>query len=334
MNVLLRFFAFARRRRPALALMMLCGLSSLTVTDACKPRKPVELVVHTGPGGGNDLLARAIAVMAEREGLLPGRVQVVNKPGGNGSVAMAYLMGKKGDPNAVGFFTTTMLTSILVSAEAKVSVRDLTPIARLVLEPALIVVRADAPYKTLEEFVEAAKKNPGRLKQSGGSITSRDNMMRLLLQKKASASWAFISFPGGGERVAALLGGHVDIMVLEPQEAGEHIRAATMRVLAQLSAKRLPAFPDVPTLAEAGFDVPLVPQMRGVVAPPGLAKEAVDGWEVFFRRLTRTETWKKYIDDNQLEDGYADSAELAQLLDTFTDRLREILKDAAVPTVR
>ena len=137
------------------------------------------------------------------------------------------------------------------------------------LEPAVIAVKTDAPYKTLKDFIDAAKQN-GQLKQSGGSITSRDNVMRQLLMKSTGANWAFISFPGGGERIAALLGGHVNMMVIEPQEAGEHLRAGNMRVLAQVTDKRLPAFPNVPTLKEAGFDVPVVPQVRGIVAPPGI----------------------------------------------------------------
>src|SRR6267142_2294709 len=244
--------------------------------QAFTPARPVEVVVHTGPGGGSDLLARAVVGMIEKEKLVPVRMQVVNKTGGGSTVAAAYLAEKKGDPHTIGFFTGVWLTSPITTAEAKVTLRDLTPVARLVLEPALIAVKVDAPYKTLRDFVEAAKKNPGQLKQSGGSVTSRDNVVRQLLQKNSGAHWAFISFPGGGERIAALLGGHVNMMVL-----------------AQVSEKRLAAFPDVPTLKEAGFDVPSVPQVRGVVAPPGIPAENVAYWEEVLRKLTRTASWRR-----------------------------------------
>src|SRR5205814_9952971 len=176
---------------------------------------------------------------------------------------------QKDEPNTVGVFTGVWLTSPLTSAEARVSLKDLTPVVRLVLEPAVIAVKTDAPYKTLADFVAAARQHPGQLKQSGGSITSRDNVVRQLLQKHTGARWAFISFPGGGERMAALLGGHVNMMVIEPAEAGEHIRAGDIRVRAQVSDRRLSGFPDVPTVKEAGFDVPGVPQVGGVVAPSG-----------------------------------------------------------------
>jgi putative tricarboxylic transport membrane protein len=202
-----------------------------------------------------------------------------------------------------------------------------------VLEPAVIAVKADSPYKTLKDFIEATKKNPGKLKQSGGSITSRDNVVRELLQKHTGAQWAYISFPGGGERIAALLGGHVNMMVTDPQEAGEHLRAGTMRVLAQIADKRLPLFPNVPTLKEAGFDVPSVPQVRGVVAPPGLPKEVVAYWEDVFRRFSQTPDWKKYLQDNQFEDGYQNSADLAKFYESFSKQMRDILKDAGVKVV-
>jgi putative tricarboxylic transport membrane protein len=291
-------------------------------------------VVHTGPGGGSDLLARAAALMIEKEKLLPVRMQVVNKTGGGAAVAAAYLAEKKGDPYTIGFFTGVWLTSPLTSAEAKVSLRDLTPVARLVLEPAVIAVKADAPYKTLGDFVAAAKQNPGQLKQSGGSITSRDNVVRQQLQKSSGARWAFISFPGGGERMAALLGGHVNMMVIEPAEVGEHVRAGNIRVLAQVSDKRLSGFPNVPTLREAGFDVAAVPQVRGVVAPPGIPKENVAYWEDVFRKLTRTDSWRKFLSDNQFEDGYQNATELAKFYDEFTDRMRGILQEAGLKTLR
>jgi len=317
-----------------LAVFVGLGATPASFAQGYKPTRPVEVVVHTGPGGGSDVLARAIALMVEKENLLPVRMQVVNKPGGGSAVAAAYLAEKKGDQNTIGFFTGVWLTNPLTSASAKVTLKDLTPIARLVLEPALIAVKADAPYKTLGDFVDAAKKNPGQLKQSGGSITSRDNVVRQLLQKNSGARWAFISFPGGGERIAALLGGHVNMMVIEPAEAGEHIRAGNMRVLAQVSETRLAGFPNVPTLKEAGFDVPNVPQVRGVVAPPGIPRENVQYWEGVFLRLSQTASWKKYIADNQFEDGYQTSAELVKFYEQFTGQMREILKEAGVKLVQ
>jgi putative tricarboxylic transport membrane protein len=299
-----------------------------------KPTKPVEMIVHTGPGGGSDILARAVAQMMEKEKLVPVRMQVINKPGGNGAVAAAALAEKKDDPNTIGFITSVWIAGPLTSSEAKITVHDLKPIAGLMLEPAVFAVRADSPYKTLKDFVDAAKANPGALKQSGGSATSRDNIVRLQLQHATGAKWAFVSFPGGGERLAALLGGHVDIMVIEPQEAGEQVRAGKLRVLAQLTQKRLSGWADVPTLREAGFDITTTPQIRAVVAPPQQPADASAYWEGRFDALRKTESWKKYIHDNQLEEHFLPGRELGQAITDIEKQLREQYQLAGIKTVR
>lgn len=299
-----------------------------------KPTKPVEFIVHTGPGGGADVLARFIAQTIEKENLAPVRFQVNNKSGGGGLTAMAYVAEKKGDTHAIAVFTGNWLTNPLTRKEAKFTIKDMTPVSRLVLEPALIAVKADSPFKTLKDFIEAAKQAPGALKQSGGSITSRDNVVRQLLMKDTGANWAYISFPGGGERIAALLGGHVNMMVVEPQEAGEHIKAGNMRVIATVADKRLGGFPNVPTIKEAGFNIPVVPQVRGIVMPPGVAPDVVAYYEDLFGRLTKTATWRKYLEDQQFEDGFMKSAELAKFFDSFTEQMRGILKEAGAKVVR
>ena len=323
-----------RKRLPILIGGAALALMATAASAQFKPSKPIEVIVHTGPGGGGDVLARFIASAIEKEKLAPVRLTVNNKPGGGGLTAMNYVVEKKGDTHAIAVFTGVWLTNPLTQSEAKVTVRDMTPVVRLVLEPAVVVVKNDSPYKTLQDFIDAAKKAPGQLKQSGGSITSRDNVVRQLIMKQTGANWAYISFPGGGERIAALLGGHVNMMVIEPQEAGEHLRAGNMRILAQVADKRLPSLPNVPTLKEAGVDVPVVPQVRGIVAPPGLPADALAYYEDLFARLAKTGTWKKYLEENQFEDGFQKSAELAKFFDEFANRMREILKDAGAKVVR
>lgn len=241
---------------------------------------------------------------------------------------------KKNDDHTIAFFTGVWVTNPLTSKEAKVTVKDLTPITRLVLEPAVVAVKADSPYKTMKDFVEAAKKNPGQLKQSGGSVTGRDNLVRLVIEKATGAKWVFVSFPGGGERIANLLGGHVQMMVMEPQEAGEHIRAGNLRVIAALTEKRLPFFPDVPTLKEQGIDVPVIPQARGVVAPPGVSRDVVKYWEGVFSRFAKTASWQKYLRDNQFEDGYLTGPALVKFFDDLGVQMRDIPKEAGVKVVR
>jgi putative tricarboxylic transport membrane protein len=299
-----------------------------------KPSKQIEAVVHTGPGGGSDLLARAIAELLQKEKLLSQRMQVVNKPGGGPAVAMSYLAEKKGETHTIGFFTGVWVTNPLTTVEATVTVKDLTPIVRLVLEPAVIAVKADSPYKNMKDFIEAAKKSPNQLRQSGGTVTSRDNLIRLLIQKATGAQWTFISFPSGGERISNLLGGHVQIMVIEPQEAGEQIRAGNMRVIAALTEKRLAALTNVPTIKEQGIDIPLIPQARGVLAPPAASREVVQYWEGVFDRFSKSPSWQQYLEQNQFEDGYLKGPPLSKFLDDLTVQMRDVLKEAGAKVVR
>jgi len=312
------------------AIMAVC----LASAQEFKPSKQIEAVVHTGPGGGSDLFARAIAELLQKEKLISQRMQVVNKPGGGPAVAMSYLAEKKGDTHTIGFFTGVWVTNPLTTAEATVTVKDLTPVVRLALEPAVIAVKADSPYKNMKDFIEAAKKSPNQLRQSGGSITSRDNLMRMLIQKATGTQWTFISFPSGGERLSNLLGGHVQLMVIEPQEAGEQIRAGNLRVIAALTEKRLASLPNVPTIKEQGIDVPLIPQARGVVAPPAVAREVVQYWERVFERFEKSPTWKQYLEQNQFEDGFLKGPALSKFFDDLTVQMREVLKEAGAKVVR
>jgi len=273
------------------SIALLAALPAITSAQTFQPTRPVEIVVHNAPGGGSDLLARQIAIILEKEKLLPVRTHVVNRPGGGSATAMSYMAEKRGEPHTIALFTSAWMMTPILSQEVTAGYNDMTPIARLVLESAVVLVKADSPYRTLKDFIDAAKKEPGKLKQAGGSVQTRGNFVRLILQRSTDARWAYISFPGGGERNAALLGGHVQLLVAEPQEVSEYVRNGSLRAIAQITEKRLPAFPNVPTLKEAGYNVLSDPTIRGVVAPPGIAANAVAYWEEVFARMVKTETW-------------------------------------------
>ncbi|MBX9758160.1 MAG: tripartite tricarboxylate transporter substrate binding protein [Beijerinckiaceae bacterium] len=324
-------------RRKLLATALAAG-AALSAPQAAlaqwKPTRPIELVVHSGPGGGNDVMGRALVAAIDEAKLSPVRIQVSNKVGGGGATAASYLSEKKGDPHVIAIFTSVWLANPLVQKEANVTMRDLTPISLMVLEPALIVVRVDSPYKSMAALVDAIKANPGKMKQSGGSPLARDALVRTVLQANTGGRWAFISFPSGGERISALLGGHVDMMVIEPQEAGELIRSGKIRALAQVTDARLPEFKDVPTLKEAGFDVPSPPQPRGVVGPPGMAPEVLAYYVDLIARANKSPGWQKFLRDGILEEKLLGPKETADFLAGTEAQMRTILSDSGVKLVR
>lgn len=311
------------------------GLASGAANAQFTPSKPVEIVVHGGPGSGNDVFGRALVNIIDQDKLAPVRFQVANRPGGGSTTAAAYLNGKAGDSHTIGVFTNVWLTDPLVQSAAKVLIyKDLTPIARMVSEPGLVVVRADSPFKSLNDFVKAAADKPKTLKQSGGSITARENIIRQLIMKQSGADWAFISFPSGSERLAALLGGHVEIMFLDPSEAMEQVRANKIRVVAQIADQRLPDFKDIPTIPETGYKLPPIPQVRGMVGPPNMPADALAYYEGLIEKIVNTPAWKKYLLDNQFEGYFAKSKETTAFLQSYEGDIRKQLEEVGAKLAR
>lgn len=319
----------------SLGLVLGLGLAPVTAQAQFQPTKPIEFVVHGGPGSGNDLFARSLVTMLDQEKLSPQRITIANRPGGGSTTASAYLAGKAGDSHTIAVFTNIWVTDPLVQAEAKTIIyTDLTPVVRMVAEPGLVVVKADSPFKTLKQFVDEAKAKPATLKQSGGSITSRENIIRQIIMKDTGANWAFISFPSGSERLAALLGGHVNLMILDPSEAMEQVRSGRIRVVAQIADERLAAFKDIPTLSEAGFNLPKSPQIRGVVGPPKMPADALAYYEGLFEKLSKTAAWKKYLADNHFEGQFEKSGDTAKFLKSYETVIKDQLKMVGAKLVR
>jgi putative tricarboxylic transport membrane protein len=299
-----------------------------------KPSRTVEIVVHSGLGTGNDILGRAIRAIAEKENLLPVRMNVVNKTGGAGATAMAYMAERKADTHVIGLYTAAWLTAPMMSKEIRVQFQELTPIANLLVEPSVIVVKGDSPYKTLTDFIDAAKKNPDKLLQVGSSIESRANLLRLVLQRQTGARWGHVPFPGAGERITAVLGGHAHIYFGDPPEVLEHVNSGALRVVAQIADKRLPAFPNAPTIQEAGYSLPSILSVRGVIAPPGVAKDVAEYWENLFARMVKTEAWRKFVQENHLEEHYLTSREIGKVADEIVAERRQLYAEFGIKTAR
>jgi putative tricarboxylic transport membrane protein len=323
-----------KRRFSGTAVALVCSILSGSPTLAFQPTGPIEVVVHSAPGGGSDVFARALADIITQEKLLSQPLQIVNKIEGAGLEAMAYLVEKKGADHTIAIFTNTWVATPLTRKDAKHTVKDLTPVVRLVLEPTIAVVRGDSPYKSMSDFVAAAKKDPGALKQAGGSVTAIESLTGLLLQSATGAKWTFIPTPAIKDRIGGVLAGDVHIIIPQPQDVNDHIVAGRLRPIAALTEKRLAILPDLPTIKEQGIDVPIIANARGVLAPPGVAKEVVEFWEDFFARLVKTPSWRKYLEENQVEDVFIKSAELGPFLDEQTVLMRSVLKQAGVTVAR
>lgn len=295
--------------------------------SAYKPEAPTEIVVHSGPGGGSDVHAREVAEILVKEGLADTTWPVINKTGGASAAAMAYMAEQKGKSNVIAAMAITWITTPLTNAEAQVKTLDLTPIALLVTEPTVMAVKADSPWNSLQDFVDAAKAAPGTLTQSGGSATSADALAGEVIKSKTGTKWGYLSFEGGGERLAALLGGNASMMFGGPSDLGQQVAAGELKVIQTIGPARTALFPDAPTLKEGGFDFDVPQNLRGIMGPPDMPPEAVAYYEDIFRRLMETEGWKAYAKENAFNTTFLGAAEFKSYLEGQIDTLSVVLKE-------
>ncbi|MGH2817317.1 MAG: tripartite tricarboxylate transporter substrate-binding protein [Actinomycetota bacterium] len=313
-------------------LLSACGLDggdseSDSEEGGFEPSRP-EFLVHTGPGGGSDIFVRDIIGIMRDEGIISGNWPVRNEEAGEGAGAMSYLLGKRGETDTISAMTTTWLTTPLTIEGAEVTVEDLTPIAGLIIEPELMAVATDSAYASLNDFVDAAKEEPGKLIQAGGSTTEVGALNGETLQQEVGTDWQFLSFEEVGQRITALLNGDADMMFGSAQDFAAQVDAGELEVVASISPEPSPIFPDAPTTADEGFDAELVPQVRGIMGPPDMPQEALEYYQGVFEELVETEAWKEYAETNgvvtQLRIGDEWGDFLAEQNEVVSETLEEV----------
>ncbi|MQA97696.1 MAG: hypothetical protein GEV11_24865 [Streptosporangiales bacterium] len=257
-----------------------------------------EFLVHTGPGGGSDVFVRDTIAMMRKEKIITSNWPVRNQTAGEGAGAMSYLLSKKGSGDNISAMTTTWLTTPLTIDGATVSTADLTPIAGLIIEPEVMAVPADSPYGSLTDFVNAAKARPGALVQTGGSTTEVSALNGAILEAETGADWKFLSFEEVGQRITALLNGDADMMFGSAQDFAAQVKAGKLKIIASISPNPSPVYPDAPTVKAQGYKSTLVPQVRGIMAPPEIPQQARDYYQRVFSELVKTESWKQFAKEN------------------------------------
>ena len=255
------------------------------------PEKPVTLIVPYGAGGGSDIFARTMSAAFEKDKLLPKPLIVENKPGGSGGIGFAYVAAKKKDPYFMVAAVTSFLTTPLMG-RSPVNYQNFTPLANLVFDEYMLMVRADSKYKTIKDIVADAKANPKKLTIGGSAVGGADSICTVLLEKAAGIQLNYIVFNSGGEVNGALLGGHIDIMVANPGEALELYKAGKVRIMGVYAGKRLAGAPDIPTMKEQGIDAVYV-QNRGFCAPADIPADARKVLEdaLFKYKIGRASCW-------------------------------------------
>ena len=309
------------------ALALCAGLAGLAAAQAKYPTKTVEVVVPYAAGGGTDNLMRMIVGIIDENKWSPVAINVVNRPGGSGAVGYTYLIGKKGDPHVVAG-ATPYTVSGKIEGRLPGNHRDAMTILMIVaIDELMLSVRADSKYQSVDEFVRAAREKPGQLTVGGTSTNSEDHIFTYLLEQSAKIKLKYVPFNSGGEVTTALMGGHVDAAVENPNEIVAQIEAKKAKNLAVAARKRLSDAADVPTFAERGFEF-YWEQYRGVIGPADMTPEAVKWWQDTLRKVTETPKWKEqYIKRNLLTAVSWTGEEANKYLDSLNGKYEKALKD-------
>jgi putative tricarboxylic transport membrane protein len=314
----------------------IAALMAVSVTaGAALPAGPalamndLRIIAPAKPGGGWDQTARSLAEVMTASGSTG--VTVENVPGAGGTVGLAQLIDQeKGKPNVLMVNGLVMLGAILTN-QSPVNLSMTTPIARLTGEYEVIVVPAASEIKTLADLTAKLKADTGAVAIGGGSAGGTDHILAGLVAKAAGGDVAklnYVAFSGGGEALAAILGGHVVAGISGLSEWSGQIASGELRVLG-ISAPERQAGIDIPTLKEQGIDVVLA-NWRAIVAPPGLDDGQKKALLDTVDAAVKSDAWKKVLADKKWTDLYLPGAEFEKLLAQETALTTEILKSVGL----
>jgi putative tricarboxylic transport membrane protein len=313
-----------------LCLLLACGAPGAAAQSAWKPSRAVEIVVGVGPGGGIDRTARTVQKILHERRLLEVPSTVVNRPGGGGTVAQAYLNQRAGDAHYWEITATSLLTNHITGRSAS-SHRDYTPLAMLYDEYIGFAVRADSPIRDGRALLEALRANPDALPVGIATAAGNTNHIAAGIAARSAGGdvkrLRVVVFGSGGESMTALLGGHVGLVVTPSANLIPHLQAGRLRVLAVAAPRRLEgALAAVPTWREQGVDA-VVANWRPVIGPRGLSAPQVAFWEEVFARLTRTEEWRDEVDKAGGVNNYMNGRDLGAYLDAQYAQFKSILTE-------
>jgi tripartite-type tricarboxylate transporter receptor subunit TctC len=252
------------------------------------PNRPITLIVGYGAGGTTDISARLLASAASK--ILGQPVVVVNKPGGGSSVAIAGLKGEKPDGYTIAVLPTGGILSQHFQKVPYDSAKDFTPIMQYSGYLYGLVVRADSPWGTFQDFVDYAKKNPGKIRYSTAGASSPPHLAMAKIALQQGIKWTHIPYNSGPEGMSALLGNHVEAFAQTAGDWAKQVEAGTFRPLCVFSEKRVSTFPNVPTLVELGYDI-VPPSINCLIGPKGMSPQIVETLRAAFKKAMDDPEW-------------------------------------------
>jgi putative tricarboxylic transport membrane protein len=297
----------------------------------------VEFIVPAGTGGGADLMARTIQGIITKHKLMPTAMVVINKAGGAGGEGFLDIKNAKGNPHKIvitlsNLFTTPLGTGIPFNW------KDLTPVAMLALDEFVLWVNADKPYKTVKDYIDAAKAAPAdaRFKMGGTGSKQEDQIITVAVEKSAGVKFNYIPYRGGGEVAVQLVGNHVDSTVNNPNEAVAQWKGGKLRPLCVFDGKPLAytekvtadmAWSDIPTCKSQGLDMEYL-MLRGIFMPPGVTADQTAFYVDLMKKVRETPEWKDLMKNGAFNQTFMTGADYAAWVAKEEVRHKELMTAA------
>ncbi len=311
---------------PVIAALLL-ALAPLAQAQDAWPSKPISMIVAFPPGGVADIVGRPLAVAMEKTLKQP--ILVVNRPGAGGATGTASVA--KAAPD--GYTILMALSSISIfpvsdrinGKQPTYEMKEFAPIALVTADPTVLVVRADGPYKTLKDFVDAAKANPGKINYSSSGVYGTLHVAMEIFANAAGIKLFHVPYGGGGPAVTALLGGQVEALASGPAPAIGQIKGGKMRALASWGTKRLDLLPDIPTFKELGYDAEFY-IWSGIVAPASTPAPILAKLREAVREAANSAEFRDAMGKASTPVAYLDAPEFQKYWDNDARRLAVALE--------
>jgi tripartite-type tricarboxylate transporter receptor subunit TctC len=295
-------------------------------TQGKYPHATVTLVTHSSPGGGSDVFLRTLTrYLGPRMGV---NFVVENIRGGSGARAVAKVAQSPADGSTFYATTPTYIQTTLLS-KTDFGYDSLMPVAIVFFDPEVIYTRAQSPHKSLAAAIDFAKQNPGKAHWGAANPASLERIALERMSRMTGARVPVVSHEGGGDLMINVLNGTLDIGVGEVQEIRAQLDAGQVRLLAVLTDKRLPDFPDVPTAKEQNVDL-VVTKFRGLAGPKNLPPAILAAWEDGIRSVLADPAYRKAYAHESLVQAFMPHAEAARFTDAFVEEIKASLRELGV----
>jgi tripartite-type tricarboxylate transporter receptor subunit TctC len=312
-------------------------LAALTCAPASawEPTKPVEIVVAAGAGGASDQMARMIQAAVQKNNLMKQPMVVSLKGGASGAEALIYMKSGQGDPNRL-LIAYSLIYTLPLAAKIPFDWRELTPVAIVAFDQFILWVNANAPYKSVKEFADAAKAANPPFKMGGTGSKREDHILTAFIEKRTGAKFAYLPYKSGGEAATQLVGGHTASNVNNPSENVEEWRAGQVRALCVFDGERIgyknkvtsdQSWNDVPTCKEQGLDVQYT-MLRGIFLPGKQPPDVTAFYVDLLKRLVQTSEYKDYMEKQALKPVFLTGPDMVKFLEQDETLHKQLMTDA------